>query len=182
MSKKSIFLYFFLLLKLVLPLLLIDAAYELHRDEYLHLDQAKHLSWGFYSVPPLTSILSWLILQLGNNAFLVKFFPALFGALTLLVVWKTIELLRGNLFALSLGAISIIFSAITRINILFQPNSLDILCWTLFYFIIAKYIRSEKIIWLLYASTVFALGFYNKYNIVFLILGILPAIILSHHR
>ena len=182
MSKKSIFLYFFLLLKLVLPLLLIDAAYELHRDEYLHLDQAKHLSWGFYSVLPLTSILSWLILQLGNNAFLVKFFPALFGALTLLVVWKTIELLRGNLFALSLGAISIIFSAITRINILFQPNSLDILCWTLFYFTIAKYIRSEKIIWLLYASTVFALGFYNKYNIVFLILGILPAIILSHHR
>ena len=182
MSKKSIFLYFFLLLKLVLPLLLINAAYDLHRDEYLHLDQAKHLSWGFYSIPPLTSLLSWLIWQLGNGVFWVKFFPALFGALTLLVVWKTIKLLRGNLFALSLGAISIIFSAITRINILFQPNSLDILCWTLLYFTIAKYIRTEKIIWILYAGIVFTLGFYNKYNIIFLILGILPATILSHHR
>ena len=182
MSKKSIFLYFFLVLKLVLPLLLIDGGYDLHRDEYLHLDQAKHLSWGYYSVPPLTSIFSWIIMQLGNGVFWVKFFPALFGALTLLVVWKTIELLRGELFALSLGAIAIIFSAITRINILFQPNSLDILCWTLFYFTITKYIKNEKKIWLLYACIVFTLGFYNKYNIIFLILGILPATVLSHHR
>lgn len=182
MAKKTIFLYLFLILKLVLPLLLIDAGYDLHRDEYLHLDQAKHLSWGYYSVPPLTSIFSWIILQLGNGVYWVKFFPALFGALTLLVVWKTIELLRGELFALSLGAIAIIFSAITRINILFQPNSLDILCWTLFYFTITKYIKNEKKIWLLYACIVFTLGFYNKYNIVFLILGFLPATIFSHHR
>ena len=182
MTKKSILLYFFLILKLVLPLLLINPVYDLHRDEYLHLDQAKHLSWGYYSVPPLTSIFSWIILQLGNDVFWVKFFPALFGSLTLLVVWKTIELLRGELFALSLGAIAIIFSAITKTNILFQPNSLDILLWSLFYFTIAKYIKYENKIWLFYACIVFVLGFYNKYNIVFLLIGFLPAIILSHHR
>ena len=182
MAKKSFFLYFFLTLKLVFPLLLINAGYDLHRDEYLHLDQAKHLSWGFFSLPPATSIFSRIILQFGNGVFWVKFFPALFGALTLLVVWKTIELLRGGLFALSLGAVAIIFSAITKINILFQPSSLDILCWTFFYFTIAKYIKTKKIKWLFWTGLVFDLGFLNKYNIVFLILGILPATILSSHR
>ena len=171
-----------MLLKLVIPFLLIDASYNLHRDEYLHFDQAKHLDWGYYSVPPISSLIGWLILTLGGNIFWVKFFPALFGALTLLVVWKTIELLGGKLFALSLGAIAIIFSVITRVNILFQPGSLDILCWTLFYFTIAKYIKWEEKIWLLIAGVVFALGFLNKYNIIFLLVGMLPAIIITPDR
>ena len=182
MTKKSIFLYFFLVLKLVLPLLLINTVYDLHRDEFLYLDQAKHLSWGYYSVPPVTSMFSWIIFQLGNGVFWVKFFPAVFGALTLVVIWKTIELLYGGLFALSLGSVAVIFSAITRINILFQPNSLDILCWTFFYFSIANYIKKETKIWLFYMSLIFALGFLNKYNMVFLVLGIIPATILSSHR
>lgn len=167
-----------MLLKLVIPFLLIDASYNLHRDEYLNFDQAKHLDWGYYSVPPISSLLARLILTLGGNIFWVKIFPAVFGTLTLLVVWKTIELLGGKLFALSLGAIGIIFSVITKINILFQLNSLDILCWTLFYFTIVKYIKREEKVWLLIAGVVFALGFLNKYNIIFLLFGILPAIII----
>ena len=161
---------------------LINPMYDLHRDEYLHLDQARHLAWGYDSVPPVTSWISWLILQLGNSVFWIKFFPALLGALTMLVVWKTIEVLKGNLFALVLGAAAVIFSAIARINILYQPNSLDILCWTLFYYTIVQYVNTENNQWLMKAALVFSFGCLNKYNIVFLLLGILPAILLTEHR
>ena len=91
MKKGRLICCLFILLKFVLQYVLVNDVYELHRDEFLHLDQAKHLAWGFHSVPPVTSWISWIILQLGNGIFWVKFFPALFGALTILVVWKTIE-------------------------------------------------------------------------------------------
>lgn len=182
MNKKTLILIGFIILKFVLQYVLISPEYDLQRDEYLHLDQAHHLAWGYLSVPPVTSWFSYIILLLGNSVFWVKFFPALFGALTLLVVWKTIEFLKGNLYALVLGALCILFSALLRINMLYQPNSFDVLCWTLFYYILIQYVFTEKPKWLYIGAVVFAFGFLNKYNILFLLIGLLPAIILSKQR
>lgn len=182
MTKKTLILIGFIVAKFLLQYFLFNPQYDLHRDEYLHLDQADHLAWGFQSVPPLTSWISFIIKLLGNGIFWVKFFPALFGALTIVVVWKTISALNGNLFALVLGATCILFSALVRINFLLQPNSFDVLCWTSFYFVLIKYIKSENVQWLFVAGLVFAIGFLNKYNIVFLIIGIFPAVLLTDLR
>ncbi|MBB2145624.1 glycosyl transferase [Pedobacter sp. LMG 31464] len=181
MKKGTIILFIFILIKIILQYLVVNPIYELHRDEFLHLDQAKHLAWGYHSVPPVTSWLSWLILQLGNSYFWIKFFPALFGALTILVVWKTIETLKGSLYACILAATALTFSTLLRINILYQPNSLDILCWTLLYYTLIKFIQTENYKWLYYLAISFAIGFLNKYNITFCLLGLLPALILSKH-
>lgn len=182
MSKKNFVLCCFILLKFILQYYLIDSCYDLQRDEFLHLDQAHHLAAGFQSVPPFTSWISFLIYLLGNTVFWIKFFPALFGALTIFIVWKTIEVLNGNLFALILGATCILFSALLRLNTLYQPNSFDVLSWTSFYFILILYFKTENNKWLYIAAIVFAFGFLNKYNIVFLLIGLLPALLLSNHR
>jgi hypothetical protein len=181
-TKKTIILIGFIIVKFLLQYLLYNSDYDLQRDEYLHLDQANHIAWGFQSVPPVTSLISCIIKLFGNSVFWVKFFPALFGALTIVIVWKTIEELKGSLFALILGATCVLFSALLRLNFLFQPNSLDVLCWTTFYFILIKYINTENVKWLFIGSLVFSIGFLNKYNIIFLIIGILPAILLTDQR
>lgn len=182
MSKKTIILCFLILLKFIIQYYSIDTGYELHRDEYLHLDLGKHLAWGYTSVPPLTALISYIILHLGNSVFLIKFIPALFGVLTMVIVWKTIEELKGNLFALILGATCLIFSVLIRINTLYQPNSLEFLLWTLFFFSFIKFINSKNNKWLWIASITFAIGFLNKYNIAFLLLGLFPALLISSHR
>ncbi|MBF4494415.1 glycosyltransferase family 39 protein [Flavobacterium sp. MR2016-29] len=182
MTKKTIILIGFIILKFVLQYVLLSPEYDLQRDEYLHLDQAHHLAWGYLSVPPVTSWFSYLIFLLGNSVFWVKFFPALFGALTLLVVWKTTELLKGNLYALVLGATCILLSSLLRINMLYQPNSLDVLCWTAFYYVVIQYITTEKSKWFYIGAIVFAFGFLNKYNILFLLIGFFPALLLSKQR
>lgn len=182
MNKKTIILLGFITAKFLLQYLLINPEYDLHRDEYLHLDQANHLAWGYISVPPVTSWISYIIKLLGNGFFWVKFFPALFGALTIVVVWKTIEELKGNLYALVLGPLAILVSVILRINILYQPNSFDIFFWTLVYFTIIKYINTYNSKWLYATALAFGFGFLSKYNIVFLALGLLPAILLTEHR
>ena len=182
MTKKTIILIGFIILKFVLQYLLISPEYDLQRDEYLHLDQAHHLAWGYLSVPPVTSWISYIIFLLGNSIFWIKFFPALFGVLTLIIVWKTIETLKGNLYALVLASTCIVFSSLLRINMLYQPNSLDVFCWTAFYYIVIQYISTEDKKWFFIGAIVFAFGFLNKYNILFLLIGLLPALLLSNQR
>jgi 4-amino-4-deoxy-L-arabinose transferase-like glycosyltransferase len=130
--RNILILIAFIFAKFYLQYTLIDSGYDLHRDEYLHLDQAHHLAWGYTSVPPFTSWISSMIYFFGNSIFWVKFFPALFGALTIVIVWHSIKVLNGNLFALILGATSVLFSVLLRLNTLYQPNSFDVLSWMLF--------------------------------------------------
>jgi hypothetical protein len=182
MKKGTLYLLFFILLKMIVQYVAVNPIYELHRDEFLHLDQAKHLAWGYHSVPPLTSWISWLIAQLGNSIFWIRFFPALFGALTIAVVWKTVETLKGSLFACVLSATALLCSALLRMNILFQPNSLDILCYTLVFYTLIRFIQTDKNKWIYLLAISFAVGFLNKYNIAFGMLGLLPAILLSRER
>lgn len=182
MSKKGLILSGFVVLKFLLQYRLISPEYELQRDEYLHLDLGHHLAWGYLSVPPFSSWVSKIIYLLGNSVFWIKFFPCLFGALTIIIVWKTIEELKGGFFAQILGATCVLFSALLRLNTLYQPNSFDVLSWTLVYFLVIKYFNSKNTKWLFIAATAFAMGFLNKYNIVFLLLGLLPAILLGEQR
>jgi len=182
MTKKTIVLCCFILLRFVIQYIAIGPEYDLDNDELLHLDLGKHLAWGYTSVPPVTAWISYLIIHLGSSVFWVKFFPALFGALTMVVVWKTIEELKGNLYALILGSVCVTFSVLLGIHFAFQPSSLDVLLWTVMFFTVFKFINSENNLWLWMASLTLAIGFLNKYNIGFLVLGLVPAVLLTKQR
>lgn len=182
MAKNTLILLVFIAIKFLLQFVLLSSEYDLQRDEYLHLDLGNHLAWGYLSVPPFTSWTSYFIILFGNSVFWVKFFPALYGCLTLFVVWKAIEELKGNLFSLVLGATCVLFSCLLRLNMLYQPNSFDVLSWTVLYFVLLKYINSENSKWLFIGAFVFAIGFLNKYNIIFLIIGLASALLLTNQR
>ncbi|KAB1230526.1 glycosyltransferase family 39 protein [Chryseobacterium viscerum] len=182
MKKDYWILFLFIIAKFVLQYVLISPEYELQRDEYLHLDQGNHLAWGYLSVPPVSSWISWLIKILGNSVFWIKFFPALFGALTMVVVWKVIQELKGNLFACTLASFGLLFSVLLRLNMLYQPNSLDVLLWISFFYILIKYVSTENTKWLYWGGIIFGMGILNKYNIIFLALGFIPAILMTKQR
>ncbi|MEJ7681457.1 MAG: hypothetical protein WKG06_27125 [Segetibacter sp.] len=55
--------------KFLLPFILQNPMYELHRDEMLYLEQGNHLAWGFMEVPPLLSIFAKLALSIGGSFF-----------------------------------------------------------------------------------------------------------------
>ncbi|MGY3054597.1 hypothetical protein ACVWYG_002804 [Pedobacter sp. UYEF25] len=175
-------LFSFIALKLLLPCLLVNPIYELHRDEFLHLDQANHLAWGFQSVPPVTSIFALLIKFLGKSEAVIRLISATIGAATLVFTWKIVGELGGNLYAKSLSAIALICSTIGRLDLLFQPNAFDILSWTALYFFLIKFIKTKKTAFLYYSAICVGIGFLNKYSILFLLAGLLPALIFSSQR
>ncbi|MGZ5253073.1 MAG: glycosyltransferase family 39 protein [Flavitalea sp.] len=181
-KRDNLILLFFILIKFIIQYFLVHPVYELHRDEFLHLDQGKHLSWGYLSVPPFSSWIAYTINLLGNEEFWIRFFPALFGALTIYVVWKTVELLNGNLYAKILGAMVILFSVLLRMNILFHPNSFDILAWTFIYYSFLRYLVTEKSKWIYITAIAFGIGILNKYNIVFIVPGLIITTLFSKQR
>ena len=182
LSRNNLVLIFLVLAKFLVQYLAIDSGYELHRDEYLHLDLGKHLAWGYRSVPPITGFLSYLIHLLGNDVFWVKFFPAAFGAITLWIVWKATEALKGGLFAMVLASSCVFFSALLRINTLYQPNSLEFMLWTLVFYTVLQFVRTENNKWIWIGALAFAIGFLNKYNIGFLAMGLFLALLVSPQR
>jgi 4-amino-4-deoxy-L-arabinose transferase-like glycosyltransferase len=83
---------------------------------------------------------------------------------------------------IDIRATCVLFSALLRINALYQPNSFDVLSWTVLYFILIKYIKTEDLKWLYVGAIAFAIGFLNKYNIVFLLIGVFPSLLITKHR
>src|SRR4051812_29097324 len=96
-------LYLLAVIKLILPFLLQHSFYQPHRDEFLYLAEGKHLAWGYMEIPPLLSVFAWLVNAFGASMFWIKIFPALFGALTFLLVGKAVLHLGGKTFALFLA-------------------------------------------------------------------------------
>lgn len=161
-----------MVVKIALQYVLIHPSFDLHRDEYLHLDQADHPAWGFISVPPLTSWIAKLISLLGNDVFWVKFFPALFGAFTMFFTWKIVEELKGSLFAKVIAALAIMTSIVLRLNILFQPNSFEVMGLAAFYWLLVRYMGRQQPRYLYGMAVVLAFCFLNKYNVLFPLAGV----------
>ena len=166
-------------LKFILQYMLVNPVYELHRDEFLHLNQADHLTWGFISVPPFTALTSGVINLLGGGLFWIRFFPALYGVLTIIFTWLIVEAIGGTLISRVLAASALVFSVLLRLNMLFQPNSFDILIWTIIFYLLIKLVQTENSKWLYFLALIIALGFYNKYNVLFLIGGLTFGILFS---
>ena len=90
MKNATRLLYLLAIIRFVLPFLLVHPSYQLHRDEYLYLAEGHHLAWGFLEVPPMLSFMAYISNTMGATEFWVKFWPALFGSLILLMMGKII--------------------------------------------------------------------------------------------
>jgi 4-amino-4-deoxy-L-arabinose transferase-like glycosyltransferase len=156
--------------------------YEFHRDEMLYLEQGKHLDWGYMEVPPLLSIFSWLSEIAGRNFYIVKFWPSLFGALTVLVVCMLVVEMKGKMFAQFVAGLCMITGAYLRVHYLFQPNFLEIFFWTLSAYLIVRYINTQNIKFIYALVVSLALGCLSKYSITFFIAGIFVGLVLTSNR
>ncbi|RDC61528.1 glycosyltransferase family 39 protein [Adhaeribacter pallidiroseus] len=181
-SRFQIILLILVLTKFALSYASVHPAYEFQRDEYLYLDEANHLAWGFLEVPPALSIQAWITKALGNHWYLVRFWPAIFGALTMWVIGLTVKRLQGSWFALALAGVGFLASAYLRINILFQPNALEFLCWTVYFYLLISYIQHPKNKYLYLLGFFVGVGLLNKYSVIFFLAAALPVIAISRYR
>lgn len=169
-------------LKLVLPFFLQDPVWELHRDEYLYYAQGQHIDLGYLENPPMIGLFARISSLFGPSFFWIKFWPALFGALTLIVVAQIIRELGGGIYALLVTGLGMIFTAYLRVHFLFQPNFLEIFFWTLSAFFLVLFINTHHNKYLYLLSAALALGWWSKYSVLFFIAALVIALLLTRYR
>lgn len=170
------------LIKFLLPFILVNSVWELHRDEYLYYQQGQHLDFGFLENPSLIGIPGYISSLFGGSYFWLKFWPALFGAATLIITAGIAKEFGGKLFAQFAAALGIIFSAYMRIHFLFQPNFLDIFFWSLGAYYLVRYINTQQNKYLYLLCLALALGWWSKYSVVFFAAAIMLSILFTRHR
>ncbi|TGD79892.1 glycosyltransferase family 39 protein [Hymenobacter wooponensis] len=170
------------LLKFLSGFFLASSAYELHRDEYLYLNYGQHLAWGYIEVPPLTALQSWLTLAMGGGYFWVKFWPLLWGSLTVYVVARAVQRLGGGPWAVVLAGLCYLLGGFARLNFLFQPNSFEVFAFTLVCYWLIRYQQRPASQFLYGVGVVLGLALLNKYSTLFFLAALLGSLLLTPAR
>ncbi|KAA9327037.1 glycosyltransferase family 39 protein [Hymenobacter busanensis] len=172
----------FLVLKFLTGYGLASRAYELHRDEYLYLEEGRHLAWGFLEVPPLTAVQAAITHALGGDWVWVKFWPLLWGALTVYVVVRLAQRLGAGWFGQALAGVCYLVAGYARLNFLFQPNSLEVLGFTLACYLLVREVQQPNARHWYALGAVLGLSLLNKYTTFFFIAALGVALLLSPLR
>ena len=161
-----------------------NTRYELLSDEMLYFNMGEHLSAGYATVPPVTGFLAFLINKIfGFSVFGIRFFPALMGSVSVYLIASIVRELGGGLPALCIAASSYLCApGFLIVNTLFTPNATEELIWLLATWSIFRMVRSRNPRMWIPISIITAIGFLNKYSIIFLIAGFLIALLFSENK
>ncbi len=157
---------------------------EYQRDELLYFSLAQHPAFGYATVPPLTGWIAWLMENIfGNSLFAVRIYPAILGGLMVLLASAIAKELGGSGYSRILAATGLIISVVAlRTFLLFQPVCTDLFFWTLIFYLIIKYIRTQSGKFLILFGIAAGFALLNKY-LIGLLFGIILIIIpLTQHR
>ncbi len=151
---------------------------EFHRDELLYFSLGQHAAPGYATVPPLTGWIAWLMQNIfGYSIFAVRVFPALLSGLMVFLISALARELGGSGYSRILAAVGIIISVFgLRTFLLFQPVYMDLILWTLLFYLITKYINTSSDTYLILIGITAGIALLNKY-LIGLLLVIIPVIL-----
>ena len=158
--------------------------YDFFRDEFNYLACARHLGWGYVDQPPLIPWLARLSLAtLGDSLRAIRFLPALFMSLTVVLTAEIARQLGGRSFALICAAAAVI-AAPSYLNdgAMLTTNCLEPLLWTgcaYFAILAAKYEQARYWFWF---GVVAGIGMQEKYSIAVFGFGVVVGLLLTEQR
>lgn len=173
----------FSIVKLLLHFLT-NTNYELQRDAFMYVDLGNHLAWGYQSVPPSIAVFANISrFILGDTTFAIRFFPAIVGVLSIILIGIMVREAGGGKWAQFFACLAFLAApAFLRSNSLFQPVSFNQFYWLLLAFLLFRLIHTKKAFYWYLIGIVAGLAFLNKYSVVFYLFGIIVAVLLTPMR
>lgn len=158
--------------------------YDYFRDEFDYLACAKHLAFGYVDQPPLIPWLARLsLITLEDSLRAIRFLPALFMSLTIVLTAQIARELGGRAFALICAASAVIAAPIyLNDGSMLTTNCLEPLLWTgCTYFAILAVKHDHPRDWLWF-GVVAGIGMEEKYSIAIFGFGIVVGLLLTDQR
>jgi hypothetical protein len=163
--------------------LLTNNQYGYFRDELYYIACGEHLDWGYVDHAPMVAWLVRLSRTLfGDSLFALRIFPAVAGALKVLLTGLIARELGGRRFAVMLSCLCVLVGGSLAIDSFFSMNAFEPLFWMGgAYFIILAIKRNEPRFFLWFGLLA-GLGLENKHSMLFFGFGIFVGLLLTHSR
>jgi len=181
-NKEIMILCFFILLKVVICAWPFEYGY--FRDELYYIALSHHLDWGYIDVPPLLPLcIALLRYTIGNSLFALHLFSAMTGVVILIFTWMMVKKMGGKLFAQVLALVCVTFAPYyIATESMCNYDCLEKLFWVLaLYFLVALLTSENKKYWIYFGIAV-GLGLMSKFDMLWLGVGIVIALILTSQR
>jgi len=122
-----------------------SGSYGYFRDELYYIAVSQRLQFGYLEFPPLIALITALTrATLGESLFAIRFFPALAGALIVLLAGLMARELGGGSFAQALAALAaIVAPAFLAMNSLLTMDSFDQLWWALAAYVVIRLFKRD---------------------------------------
>jgi len=164
--------------------LLTSGQYGYFRDEFYYLACGEHLDWGYVDHPPFVALMAFVTRSLlGDSLLAIRFFPAVCGALVVLLTGLMARELGGGRFAQPLAALAALISPVyLAVNHVFSMNAFDYLFWALAAYVLIRLLKTDNPkLWLLF-GLVTGIGLMNKYSMGFQGFGVVVGLLLTAAR
>jgi 4-amino-4-deoxy-L-arabinose transferase-like glycosyltransferase len=137
------------LIKLMLHFLT-NGQYGYSDDELYYMACGNRLDWGYTEFPPLVAVVAHISRSLmGDSLFSIRFFPAIAGALLVVLTGLMARELGGGRFAQFLAALLIVTSPyFLTAHTTLTMNALEPLIWTLCAYSKGRVGEPDKAHWL----------------------------------
>ena len=184
LSNNAILLYLAFIKLLIHLITNAIGGYGYFRDELYYIACSDHMAWGYVDQPPFSIAVLWLNrLLLGDSIFVLRFLPAVAGAIVVLIAGLITKELGGNKFAQALAACSVIIAPqLLGMNSYFSMNSFDILFWTIALYLLIMIIKWDKEDYWIILGIVLGLGLLNKISVLWLGAGLVVGLLLTPNR
>jgi hypothetical protein len=163
---------------------LTNGHYGYFRDELYYLACGEHLDWGYADCAPLIALVAKLSRAvLGDSLFAIRFFPAVAGAVTVLLTGlMTIEL-GGKRFAVTLACLCVLIAPGCLIfDTLLTMNAFEPVFWMgCAYLVILAIKRNDPRYWIGFGLLA-GLGLQNKHSMLFFGFGVVTGLLLTRER
>jgi hypothetical protein len=170
------------LVKLLLHLLSANA-YGFFRDELYYIACGEHLDWGYVDHAPMVA---WLVklsrVLFGDSLFALRLFPALAGALKVLLTGLMARELGGGRFSVALSSLCALVSGFLAMDSFFSMNAFEPLFWTGCAYALILAIKRDEPRFLLLFGLLAGLGLETKHSMLFFGFGVFAGLLLTPAR
>lgn len=155
--------------------------YGFHRDELYFLACAHHLAWGYVDQPPLVPAVAKLATDLfGPSVVGARVLPALAGGASVVFTGLMARELGGGRKAQMLAALAAASSPqLLAAFHLLSTTAFDLFFWSAISLLVLRLMRTgDERLWLA-VGAVAGVGLMNKFNVVFLLVGLGAGLLLG---
>jgi 4-amino-4-deoxy-L-arabinose transferase-like glycosyltransferase len=172
-----------LALAMLLQLLFIRQ-YGIFRDELYYLACSEHLAWGYVDQPLLSiALLAADRRLLGDSLFAIRLPAVLAGAMAVFLTGYLTREVGGGRFAQRLAALTMLLAPVyLAIDHYYSMNAIDVLLWTAAACVFVRVLKEDSLKRWAALGVILGLGLLNKISVLWLILGLFTALLLTPHR